>query len=147
MFEGEFNNESAWNVTILSPMFSFLLETLKVKDILSNFLVRSLSYPLIRNWSFSFKVISDVIQILEMGKTAVLKALLAVKIILDKDECRYIFSKIYLNDYCGWIQSESFQFSKMEKIAAEFKQVANGLEKSLFRLIDLVQIETLLEEE
>lgn len=49
----------------------------------------------------------DTVNILKTGKKIILKALLEIKDLFDHDECKYILSLLYLDDYCVWIQSAS----------------------------------------
>ncbi|KAF9951345.1 hypothetical protein BGZ65_006013 [Modicella reniformis] len=68
---------------------------------------RVLAYPLYRNWNLAMKVLQDVYMILKLGRRGILRALLEVKEILDHDDVYYIYSKMFIEDYCVWIQSAS----------------------------------------
>lgn len=71
---------------------------------------RSLSFPLYCNWKLSIQVINDVIHLFSEGKRFILKALLALKTTLQFSEFYAHFNKLYINDYCIWIQSLPFVF-------------------------------------
>lgn len=53
------------------------------------------------------KVLQDVYVILKLGRRGILRALLTVKGVLDHDDVYYVYSKIFLEDYCVWIQGAS----------------------------------------
>jgi protein SHQ1 len=42
--------------------------------------------------------------VLKLGKVACLKALLGMKIRLDASEQSYALGKIWVDDYCAWVQ-------------------------------------------
>jgi protein SHQ1 len=65
---------------------------------------RSLTYPLYRHWGLAQKVIRDVYVLFRLGKRALLRALLAMKHMFDHHDVYYIYSKLYIDDYCIWIQ-------------------------------------------
>lgn len=65
---------------------------------------RSLVYPLYRHIGLAEKVLQDVYILIRLGKRAILKALLDMKYMFDHHDVYYIYSKIYLDDYCVWIQ-------------------------------------------
>jgi protein SHQ1 len=65
---------------------------------------RTLAYPLYRNWTLCEKVLQDVYIMFKLGKRAILKALLEMKDIFDHHDIYYVYSKIWLDDYCVWIQ-------------------------------------------
>lgn len=46
----------------------------------------------------------DVVIVLKLGKRALLKCFLEIKTILARDDCMYVLDKIWINDYCIWIQ-------------------------------------------
>lgn len=131
MTGGEPSCESAWTITILSPMLSWLESyyhqlddnggTISVEPItrvVCYCIRRSLIYPYIRNWDFSTNVIlEDVIQILLLGRRTILSCLLQIRTILEhttsNDSCRYyLLNTIFIDDYCIWIQSLDEKYIK-----------------------------------
>jgi protein SHQ1 len=144
IFEGDLANpEFAWCLTTLCPMLSALEANKEPEEAVVNFINGSLTFPLYRNWNLTVKAIQDTEMILQ-SKASILKALVGIKIALDRDECRYIFSRIALNDYCGWLQSNSFDEELWKKLADEFSLIQQRLDKSWFSLCDLAQVEELL---
>ncbi|CEI99810.1 hypothetical protein RMCBS344292_13890 [Rhizopus microsporus] len=107
MTEGEGNVESAWCVGKLSSTLSCLEQFSTLKEVIITSFRRSLIYPLYRHFEFSEKVVQDVYILFKLGKRAILKALLEMKYIFDHHDVYYIYSKIYLDDYCVWIQHAS----------------------------------------
>lgn len=75
-----------------------------LKDVIIACFRRVLAYPLYRNFTLCQKVLQDVYILFRLGKRALLKALLEMKDIFDHHDVYYVYSKIWLDDYCTWIQ-------------------------------------------
>lgn len=105
--EGESTVESAWTLCRLSATLSCLEVFPSVKDVLVACYRRSLAYPLFRNWELSRAVHADVVVLLRLGRAAVLRALLAVKHAVEMDDAMHIVARLYLTDYCVWVQYAS----------------------------------------
>ncbi|KAI8646986.1 SHQ1 protein-domain-containing protein [Parasitella parasitica] len=102
--EGDNNVESAWCIGRISPTLSSLEQFTVIKDVLISSYRRALTYPLYRSLHLCEKVLSDVYILFKLGKRAILKALLDMKDIFDHHDVYYVYSKIFLDDYCVWIQ-------------------------------------------
>lgn len=102
--EGDNNVESVWCIGRISPTLSSLEQFTVLKDVLISSYRRALTYPLYRNLSLCEKVLQDVYIMFKLGKRAILKALLDMKNLFDHHDVYYVYSKIYLDDYCVWIQ-------------------------------------------
>ncbi|KAG0098921.1 Hsp90 cochaperone shq1 [Podila epicladia] len=105
--EGDANIETAWTICKLSATMAALDQFTTLRETLLASFRRSLAYPLNRNWTLANKVLQDVYVILKLGKRGILRALLAIKDVLDHDDIYYIYSKMFIEDYCVWIQSAS----------------------------------------
>ncbi len=68
---------------------------------------RSLTFPLYRSFTLAERCRKDVAALLQKGKRTVMRCLLEMKDILDHHEVYYIYSKIWLDDFCVWIQAEA----------------------------------------
>ncbi|KAL0579976.1 hypothetical protein V5O48_002060 [Marasmius crinis-equi] len=114
--------ESAWTMCTLTPAFSAMdpapyTTTPRERDSALKFneedieatlaapYRRSLSFPLYRSFALAEKCRKDVASFLSRGKRTVFRCLLEMKDILDHHEVYYIYSKLWLDDYCVWIQS------------------------------------------
>lgn len=114
-------SESAWTICNLTPSFTALDPPFSShytggshifsKDELQETLVpsyrRSLAFPLYRFFLLSEKCREDIASILRKGKRTVMRCLLEMKYILDHHEVYYIYSKIWLDDFCVWIQADA----------------------------------------
>jgi protein SHQ1 len=100
----DFTVESGWCISQLCSSISCLYTPNTVEEVIESFLVRSITIPLYRNWKLSTLVLSDVKDILSLGRRAVLKVLLNIKNIFEHDELRYLVNKFLIDDYCIWIQ-------------------------------------------
>lgn len=68
---------------------------------------RSLAYPWYRNYKLAKKCQEDVYDLLKLGKRAILKVLLELKDLFDHHDIYYVYSKIWLDDYCIWCQTKA----------------------------------------
>lgn len=101
---GENTVESAWTLVKLSILSTFVLP-----DSLEDAVIQSarsmLVFPLFRNWALIEKCIKDTAVILKLGRGHVLATLLDVKNVCDMNECAHVLSKVWMEDFCVWIQS------------------------------------------
>ena len=109
--------ESAWTLATLVPAFSALdppnLTAVKplifsadeLSQVLATSYRRSLAFPLYRSWILADACRMDVAQLLSNGKRNVVRCLLEMKNILDHHEVYYLYSKIWLDDFCVWTQA------------------------------------------
>lgn len=115
-------SESAWTISVLTPAFSALdpppynapsdrgaeeVSILDISDALRPSYRRSLAFPLYRSFAFSEGCRADVAKFLLRGKRVVLRCLLEMKDILDHHDTYYVYSKIWLEDFCVWIQVDA----------------------------------------
>ncbi|KAI9208549.1 SHQ1 protein-domain-containing protein [Polychytrium aggregatum] len=120
--EGDNTVGSGWTICKLSAtlacfeVFATLRETL-VADIR-----RSLTYPLYRHFGLSLKIVEDLAVLFKLGRRAILKALLEIKDLLERDEICYMFNRLYIDDYCIWIQKASDK--KIKSLASELNHIA-----------------------
>ncbi|KAF6313488.1 SHQ1, H/ACA ribonucleoprotein assembly factor [Rhinolophus ferrumequinum] len=105
--------ESAWNIRKLSPTLCWFETWTNVHEILVAFGRRVLCYPLYRHFKLVLKAYRDTTEILQLGKSAVLKCLLDVHKIFQESDPAYILNDLYISDYCVWIQK-----AKSKKLAA-----------------------------
>jgi protein SHQ1 len=105
--EGESTVESAWTICKLSGTLSALDTYASLQDVLVSCLRRSLCFPLYRTFALFQKVVQDVVVLLKLGKRAILKAFLEIKMVLEVNETMYLMDRIFITDYCIWIQKAS----------------------------------------
>jgi protein SHQ1 len=63
---------------------------------------RSLAFPLYRSWILAEACRMDIAQLLSNGKRTIVRCLLEMKNVLDHHEVYYVYSKIWLDDFCMW---------------------------------------------
>ncbi|CAG8586768.1 14654_t:CDS:10, partial [Cetraspora pellucida] len=107
VYEGEITVESAWTIGKLSPIISCLEEFNSLEETIIALFRRSLAYPWHRNFELSEKCLDDVYVLLKLGRRTILKVLLEIKDIFDHHDVYYIYSKIWLDDYCIWCQTKA----------------------------------------
>lgn len=127
--------ESAWTIAALTPAFSALdpppyhphpqgvggtgnggdldldfdddaaaLE-LELAETLVPSYRRALAFPLYRSWALADACRADAAWFLLRGTRTVLRCLLELRDILDTHEVYYVYSRIWLDDFCRWIQA------------------------------------------
>ena len=118
--------ESAWTICSLTPAFSALdppspelpyspvavlsPNTFSSQEIVAIFAPsyrRSLAFPLYRSFALAEACRSDVSQFLLRGKRTVIRCLLEIKHILDHHEVYYVYSKVWVDDFCSWTQASA----------------------------------------
>lgn len=112
--------ESGWTISSLVPAFSALdpppyspaplahPEAFDASELAATFAAsyrRALAFPLFRSWALAERCRADVAGFLRAGKRMVVRCLLEMKDILDHHEVYYVYSKIWVDDFCVWIQS------------------------------------------
>lgn len=66
---------------------------------------RSLCYPLVRHYGLALAVLADVALLLRLGRTAVLRCLLELRLLVQRGvEHGYLLNRIFVDDYCVWLQ-------------------------------------------
>ncbi|CAG8437348.1 3440_t:CDS:10 [Ambispora gerdemannii] len=107
MTEGENTIESVWTVGKLSSTISCLERFATLKSTITALYRRALSYPLYRNYELCEKILQDVYVILKLGRRAILKCLMELKELFDHHDVYYVYSKIWIDDYCVWCMKAS----------------------------------------
>ncbi|KAG0705046.1 SHQ1 protein-domain-containing protein [Suillus ampliporus] len=118
--------ESAWTICSLVPAFSALdpppyptsesvplsIPTPGFTDhdlasALTPSYRRSFAFPLYRSFAMADACRKDVAAILAKGRRMVTRYLLEMKHILDHHEVYYVYNKIWVDDFCVWIQASA----------------------------------------
>jgi len=66
---------------------------------------RSIIYPYLRMWEYGLRVLDDTNKVFCNGKRCILKCLLKVRSLFEHGDSHYLLNKLYINDYCVWIQT------------------------------------------
>ena len=117
--------ESAWTISNLTPAFTALdpppydrlqedaLSTVtnpvrfQPAELISTLIPsyrRSLAFPLYRSFALAETCRTDVAGFLLNGKRTTIRCLMEMKRILDHHEVYYVYSKIWVDDCCSWLQ-------------------------------------------
>ena len=113
--------ESAWTICNLTPAFTALdpphsdhyaggphvFSETELKGTLLPSYRRSITFPLYRSFALAEKCRQDVATLLRRGKRRVTRCLLELKDILDHHDVYYVYSKIWVDDFCVWIQADA----------------------------------------
>lgn len=92
---------------MLTPAFAALsppLPTWTPAEVLVESYKRALSYPLYRHWGLCERCRADVVDMLKGGRRVVLRVLLRLNELLKKHEAYYVYGKIWIEDFCVWLQ-------------------------------------------
>ena len=112
--------ESAWTIAVLTPAFTALdpptsggagVDDLPsssdiVESLVSSYR-RALAFPLYRSWAIVEACRMDAARLLARGTRTVLRCLLELRAILDAHEVYYVYSRIWLDDFCRWVQTSA----------------------------------------
>ncbi len=148
--EGDHTAEASWNMVKLSATLSCSEKFDSIHDCVVSCLRRSLCYPLVRNYAFSWQVLADVRDLLcesPEPNVAVLKALLAMIPIMISGDGTYIFNQLYIEPYAVWVQS--MPFSCLESVGKALQKVMSLVTKDDvgLELVELEQAALLVKEE
>ncbi|PAV24307.1 SHQ1-domain-containing [Pyrrhoderma noxium] len=113
--------ESAWTICSLTPAFTALdpppystpapnsqsFTTPEIQSAFTPSLRRSLAYPLYRSFALAERCIQDVAVALSNGRRAILRELLKIRDVLDHHEVYYIYSRIWIDDFCRWVATDA----------------------------------------
>ncbi|KAF7965002.1 hypothetical protein HWV62_1154 [Athelia sp. TMB] len=116
--QGDPSTESAWTLVALTPAFSALDPApygagstptplpapAETAAVLAQSYRRALAFPLYRSFALAEACRADVARTLLAGVRGIVHALLEVKRVLDAHEAYYVFSKIWIDDFCTWVQ-------------------------------------------
>jgi len=120
--------ESAWTIAALTPAFSALdpppyshpspptqrptrsdsesdFDSGELAETFIPSYRRAIAFPLYRSWALADACRKDVAQFLLRGTRNVLRCLLELRAIFDAHEVYYVYSRIWLDDFCRWIQT------------------------------------------
>ena len=86
---------------------------------------RSLIYPLYRSWPLSLACARDVADTLLLGKRATLKSLLYAHRALAWSDTRHALTRLYLDDYCVWLQRVSR--TRLRRLATHVRALVDAL--------------------
>ena len=115
--------ESGWTISTLVPAFAALdpppysppsadapAETFEPSELASTFTAsyrRALAFPLFRSFALAERCRADVGSILRGGRRVVVRCLLELKRVLDHHDVYYVYSKIWVDDFCVWAQAHA----------------------------------------
>lgn len=129
------NTESAYNITRLSAVFSCFEQYVPPQDdvltVIKFCMRRVVAYPYLRHWKLGRKILGDVAKIFLLGKRAVFKCLLQLYHIFEHTETHYLLNKVFITDYCSWIQSRPDSLFK--SFGKQLNVAKNALESSPFQ--------------
>ncbi|KIM80826.1 hypothetical protein PILCRDRAFT_822105 [Piloderma croceum F 1598] len=157
------STESAWTISALTPAFSALdpppyfasihsaltpandpiFSPSEIASALVPSYRRSLAFPLYRSFALAETCRTDVAELLCKGRRTVVRCLIELKRILDLHEVYYIYSKIWVEDFCVWTQAYATD-DNLKKLATCVKFLK--MEKSLLGW-DLEKLETVTQEQ
>lgn len=122
---GEGTVESAWTIAKISATLSWCESFDSLRAALLATLRRSLVYPLYRSWKLSRAVLDDVVRVLSGPKRGILQALLYIRRQLEYSDWQHALNRLYLDDYCVWIQDVSGE--ELHELGKEIEQEAQRI--------------------
>ncbi|KAG8718613.1 hypothetical protein FRC08_004806 [Ceratobasidium sp. 394] len=113
--------ESAWTICSLVPAFSALdpcPAPVSLHSALRTSYRRALAFPLYRSFALCQHIQQDVADVLSRGTRVVTHLMLKSKKILDSHDVYYVYSKIWLDDFCAWLASHTTD-QELKTLSAE----------------------------
>ena len=165
--EYENTSESGWTINKLSSTLSCLMDfdlnyysqsneisfnilNETIENLIISSYRRMLIYPLYRNIKICQKVKYIIVKILENGRFCVLKCLLKIKNIFDRNEPRFLLNIIYIDPLIKWIQNYAddkiFEIIKEEMIKININKGQLKLDLETFEKDYLSQIQEMEED-
>ena len=165
--EYENSSESGWTINKLSSTLSCLMDfdlnyysqsneisfnilNETIENLIISSYRRMLIYPLYRNIKICQKVKYIIVKILENGRFCVLKCLLKIKNIFDRNEPRFLLNIIYIDPLIKWIQNYAddkiFEIIKEEMIKININKGQLKLDLETFEKDYLSQIQEMEED-
>ena len=165
--EYENSSESGWTINKLSSTLSCLMDfdlnyysqsneisfnilNETIENLIISSYRRMLIYPLYRNIKICQKVKYIIIKILENGRFCVLKCLLKIKNIFDRNEPRFLHNIIYIDPLIKWIQNyaddKMFEIIKEEMMKININKGQLKLDLETFEKDFLSQIQEMEED-
>ncbi|XP_059096831.1 protein SHQ1 homolog [Tigriopus californicus] len=103
--DGEHSSESGWTLAKLSATLSCCEKHVSLRSCIIVSLRRALLYPLYRHYELALRVFQDVVELLQVGKLAIVKTLVDIMPLMRESDGRYIFNQLYIEPYTVWIQT------------------------------------------
>lgn len=144
--QGEPSVESAWAIGAVSSTLSNLEELTSLNTTLVACFRRALAYPLYRHWDLCEQVVEDLYVLFKLGRRTLLKAMLELKRMFDHHDVYYIYSKLYLDDYCVWLQTEASD-KTIKSLAHELHYFVVEEEDTGWKLDELVDLALMTSDE
>jgi len=139
---GDSNIESAWNICKISTTLSCLDTFNSLSSVIESCFKRAITYPLYRSWDLCEKVLKDTQTIFQLGKRCLLKCLLDIKKILEGHDFKHYLNRLYIDDYCVWLQhASSKKLKSLKTKLSEFKMDKSSIEWPLEAYEKLVEEE------
>ncbi|KAF2071149.1 hypothetical protein CYY_007524 [Polysphondylium violaceum] len=139
---GDSNTESAWNICKVSTTLSCLETFTSLSSVIESSFKRAITYPLYRSWSLCEKVLEDTKTIFQLGKRCLLKCLLDIKKILEGHDFKHYLNRLYIDDYCVWLQhASSKKLKSLKSSLSAFKMDKSSIEWPLEAYEKLVEEE------
>ncbi|KAL7750139.1 hypothetical protein RI367_004311 [Sorochytrium milnesiophthora] len=118
--DGEHTVESAWTIAKLCSAFACVEMHDTIDDVLQTFVRRSLAYPLYRSRELTTQCMRDALLLLadlvgyapahpdhvdtgRIDKRPMVRILLAIKRLMDGDDVRWIFNRVWTDEAINWV--------------------------------------------
>ena len=131
----ELSSESSVTINRLSSTLSSFAVDYTLEDLLHTSFAKAMTYPMIRNFDVAMATFEDLKTLFDIGNVAILKIFLRLKILFEKSEPRYLLNRLYIEDYCIFVQMVSP--SDWKALSTDMKKVKIEKGRILLNLNDL----------
>lgn len=120
--ELESGPESNWTMSKISPSLSYYVEYSSAARLVQDVVRRIQLYPLVRSKELGIEAFIDAKSLFFYDRLLVLKALVEILKIFEKDSPYYLFNNLFVRPFIYFIQIVSAEnYSKFLKLLSEFK--------------------------
>lgn len=135
---GDFSVESHVMIRKLSACLGWLEEFKSEQQVFQSFARRCLCFPYLRRWDLCAKAAMDCARLLG-SRTAMVKALLTLRQLLQKSQSAYLLNRLFVDEMCVFAQQggaveEAFAQVR-DAIAAAFQRKAPGADLVKWNLL------------
>lgn len=137
------DSENATNILYESVdgQTAAVLSQVKLLELIKISCKRSVIYPYLRHWIFTRKILADVAKVLFLGRRCILKCFLHLHRIFEHSDQHYILNKLFITDYCVWLQSvNNAKDSCLHEVAVSFNEAKRSVENSSNHGKDLLHL-------
>ncbi|KAI3386862.1 hypothetical protein SNEBB_009269 [Seison nebaliae] len=134
------NEVMSQDIVHLSSMLSYLLHPTTLNDVLSSFMINSLTFVIYRSWDLSIHSMHLLPYYSYLDKSFMLNILVEIHKQFISNDLSYL-NKLFIDDFICWVNSTSFPWKQFQHLLQSIPTEANKLHKNQFSQLHLIELE------